>query len=110
MKRKELRGMGVALITPFNIDGSVDYATLDRLVDYQIENNTDFLCVLGTTAETPTLSADEQFKVRQGASWDVNFGVEFNGANIVVEADGQYRVQLVWDGAENGTVTLVPAN
>ena len=65
MKRKELRGMGVALITPFNIDGSVDYAALDRLVDYQVENNTDFLCVLGTTAETPTLSADEQFKVRQ---------------------------------------------
>ena len=54
------------------------------------------------------LKAGEEFKVRQGASWDVNFGVEFNGANIVVEADGKYQVQLVWDGAQGGTVTLVP--
>lgn len=65
MERKELRGMGVALITPFKLDGSVDYAALDRLVDYQIENNADFLCVLGTTAETPTLTAEEQLKVRE---------------------------------------------
>ena len=55
------------------------------------------------------LKAGEEFKVRQGASWDVNFGVEFNGANIVVEADGKYQVQLVWDGAETGTVTLIAA-
>jgi arabinogalactan oligomer/maltooligosaccharide transport system substrate-binding protein len=55
------------------------------------------------------LKAGEEFKVRQGASWDVNFGVEFNGANIVVEADGKYQVQLVWDGAQGGTVTLIPA-
>ena len=55
------------------------------------------------------LKAGEEFKVRQGASWDVNFGVEFNGANIVVEADGKYQVKLVWDGAQGGTVTLVPA-
>ncbi|MBP3378417.1 MAG: hypothetical protein J6L96_06680 [Clostridia bacterium] len=54
------------------------------------------------------LKAGEEFKVRQGASWDVNFGVEFNGANIVVEADGNYKVQLVWDGAQTGTVTLIP--
>ena len=38
----------------------------------------------------------------------MNFGVEFNGANIVVEADGNYKVQLVWDGAQGGTVTLIP--
>jgi len=61
------------------------------------------------TSDVLELKAGEEFKVRQGASWDVNFGVEFNGANIVVEADGKYQVQLVWDGAENGTVTLIPA-
>ena len=55
------------------------------------------------------LHAGEEFKVRQGASWDVNFGVEFNGANIVVEADGTYIVRLTWDGAQAGTVELVPA-
>ena len=61
------------------------------------------------TSEVLELKAGEEFKVRQGASWDVNFGVEFNGANIVVEADGKYQVKLVWDGAQGGTVTLVPA-
>jgi len=53
------------------------------------------------------LKAGEEFKVRQGASWDVNFGVEFNGANIVVEADGNYIVKLTWDGAQGGTVELI---
>ena len=61
------------------------------------------------TSEVLALKAGEEFKVRQGAAWDVNFGVEFNGANIVVEADGNYKVQLVWDGAQGGTVTLIPA-
>ena len=61
------------------------------------------------TSDVLALKAGEEFKVRQGASWDVNFGVEFNGANIVVEADGNYKVQLVWDGAQGGTVTLIPA-
>ena len=61
------------------------------------------------TSEVLELKAGEEFKVRQGAAWDVNFGVEFNGADIVVEADGKYQVQLVWDGAETGTVTLIPA-
>lgn len=65
MERKELNGMGVALITPFKEDGGVDYEALERLVDLQIENNTDFLCVLGTTAETPTLTSEEQAKVRE---------------------------------------------
>ena len=41
--------MGVALITPFKEDDSVDYEALLRLVDYQLQNGTDFLCVLGTT-------------------------------------------------------------
>ena len=62
---RDMHGLGVALVTPFKNDGSVDYDALVRLVDYQMANNTDFLCVLGTTAETPTLSADEQHKVRE---------------------------------------------
>ena len=52
------------------------------------------------TSDVLELHAGEEFKVRQGAAWDVNFGVngEPGGANIVVEADGNYRVQLIWDG------------
>ena len=57
--------MGVALITPFNQDGSVDYASLVKLVEYQILGGTDFLCVLGTTAETPTLTAEEKQKIKK---------------------------------------------
>ena len=47
-----LKGMGVALITPFKEDESVDYEALGRLVDYQLQNGTDYLVVLGTTAES----------------------------------------------------------
>ena len=55
-----LKGMGVALITPFKEDESVDYEALGRLVDYQLQNGTDYLVVLGTTAETPTLTEEEK--------------------------------------------------
>lgn len=65
MAKKELYGMGVALVTPFDAAGMVDHEALGRLVDYQIEGRTDFLCVLGTTAETPTLSEEEQLVVRK---------------------------------------------
>lgn len=59
--------MGVALITPFKEDESVDYDALVRLIDYQLQNGTDFLCVLGTTAETPTLTAEEKKKIKEVA-------------------------------------------
>ena len=65
MNKKELYGMGVALVTPFDETGMVDHEALGRLVDYQIESRTDFLCVLGTTAETPTLSEEEKQAVRK---------------------------------------------
>ena len=65
MEKKDLYGMGVALVTPFDATGEVDYEALDRLVDYQIASHTDFLCVLGTTAETPTLSEEEKYAVRK---------------------------------------------
>lgn len=65
MIQTKLRGMGVALITPFKEDESVDYDALMRLVDYQLQNGTDFLCVLGTTAETPTLTEDEKNKIKK---------------------------------------------
>ena len=65
MKEHKFRGLGIALITPFKADGSVDYDALLRLVDYQIENKVDFLCVLGTTAETPCLTQDEKRNIRE---------------------------------------------
>lgn len=58
-----LKGMGVALITPFKEDESVDYEALSKLVDYQLQNGTDYLVVLGTTAETPTLAEEEKKQI-----------------------------------------------
>ncbi len=58
-------GSGVALVTPFKKDSSIDYDALRRLVRYQIESGTDFLVVQGTTGESPTLSQEEKMLVLQ---------------------------------------------
>lgn len=59
----KLKGVGVALVTPFNEDLSVDFDSLTRLVDFNIDNGTSFLVVLGTTAEAATLSEEEKQQV-----------------------------------------------
>lgn len=60
-----LKGMGVALITPFKTDKTIDFNALARLIEYQIKSGIDFLVVLGTTAETATLTYDERRQVRE---------------------------------------------
>ena len=64
MTRNIFKGLGIALITPFMEDGSVDYKSLIRLVEYQLANGADFFCILATTGETPTLSAEEKQKIK----------------------------------------------
>lgn len=59
----KFKGLGVALITPFKADGQVDFNRLEQLADYQISHGVDFLCVLGTTAETPCLSESEKKEI-----------------------------------------------
>jgi 4-hydroxy-tetrahydrodipicolinate synthase len=58
-----LKGVGVALVTPFNEDLSIDFDALTRLIEYNIENGTNYLVVLGTTAEVATLSKEEKDQV-----------------------------------------------
>lgn len=58
------KGLGIALITPFKQDGSVDYEAILRLVEYQLENGADFFCILATTGETPTLTREERQKIK----------------------------------------------
>ena len=53
MARNIFKGLGIALVTPFTANGEVDYKTIVRLVEYQIQNGADFLCILATTGETP---------------------------------------------------------
>lgn len=60
MEHDNLRGMGVALTTPFNDDESIDFDTLDFHIDYLVDSGVDFIVALGTTAETPTLSPQEK--------------------------------------------------
>lgn len=73
MARNIFRGLGIALVTPFTSDGQVDYNSLKRLVEYQIDNGADFLCILATTGETPCLTQDEKDKITQLVK-DVNHG------------------------------------
>ena len=58
------KGLGIALITPFMEDGSVDYKSLIRLVEFQLDNGADFFCILATTGETPTLTQEEKQKIK----------------------------------------------
>lgn len=64
MTRNKFKGLGIALVTPFTKEGTVDFTALRRLLDYQLSNGIDFICLLGTTAETPTLSAEERQQVK----------------------------------------------
>ena len=103
MMETRLKGMGVALITPFKEDGSVDYDALLRLVDYQLENGTDFLCVLGTTAETPTLSKEEKEKVKRTIIDRVD------GRLPILLGVGSNSTQAVVDSVKNDDMTGVDA-
>lgn len=73
MARNIFKGLGVALITPFTSDGSVDFKSLTCLVEHLIDNGADFLCVLATTSEAPCLSADEKEEVKKHVI-DINRG------------------------------------
>ena len=65
MAINKFRGLGIALITPFKSDGTIDFDALARLVEYQIKGGADFLCIMGTTAETPTLTRAEKSELKQ---------------------------------------------
>ena len=83
-------GTGVALITPFNSDFSVDYSSLEKLVEYNILNGIDYLVINGTTAESPTINSIERDKI----------------INTVVNVNNN-RVPLVLGMGCNDTLRLV---
>lgn len=73
------KGAGIALITPFKEDGSVDYERLGQLIDYQIDNSTDAIIICGTTGEASTLSTEEHLSV-------IKFAVKHTNNRIPVIA------------------------
>jgi len=83
------KGSGVALVTPFNDDLTIDFAALRKLVNYQIDNGTDFLVVQGTTGESPTLSKDEKLEVLK-----------------VVQDENKGRLKVVFGVGGNNTVEV----
>jgi len=95
--------MGVALITPFKEDGSVDYDALTRLIDYQLKSGTDYLVVLGTTAETPTLAKEEKEEI-------TNFVVNrVNGRLPIVLGVGGNNTQVIVEKLKNGNFQGISA-
>lgn len=86
----KLKGLGVALVTPFKHDKTIDFEALARMVDYVIEGHCDYIVVLGTTGETPTLFPDEKKSVR----------------DIIVETNAG-RVPLVLGCGGNNTFGVV---
>lgn len=86
----KLQGLGVALVTPFKEDKSIDFDALAKLIEFIIDGRADFLVVLGTTGETPTLSADERRQV-----------IDF----VKTAVDG--RIPLVLGMGGNNTMGLV---
>lgn len=76
------RGSAVALVTPFNEDGSVNFEELERLIEFQIENKTDALVICGTTGEASTMTDEEQVET-------IKFSVEkANGRLPVIAGAG----------------------
>ncbi len=90
MKPVIFTGAAVALVTPFNADGSVNYEELARLIDFQIENGTDALVIAGTTGESSTLSEQEHIDV-------IKFSVEHV----------KHRVPVIAGTGSNDTATAV---
>ena len=92
MKNNPFKGTGIALITPFKTDRSVDVEALTKIVNHVVENSADFLVVLGTTSEAPTLSAEEKklvistiLKANNGRL-PVMLGMGGNNTQAVIEA------------------------
>lgn len=98
---EKLKGLGVALVTPFTASGEVDYPALERLVDYVIEGGVDYLVVMGTTGETPTLTLPERVavlravKARNAGRLPLVVGVGSNDTARVVELIDQTNLDGV---------------
>ena len=96
-----MKGLGTALITPFTKDGNIDYIALGKLIEYQIAGGADYLVILGTTSEVPTLTHKEQdeiiaYVVKQVAGrMPLVLGIGGNSTAAVVERIEELKEQLV---------------
>ncbi len=98
---KKIKGTGVALVTPFKSDKSIDYESLQKLVDFVINNGVDYLVVMGTTAENPTLNSIEKQSIikfiikKNNKRVPVVLGVGGYDTNVVIENIKQVNVKEI---------------
>jgi len=83
-------GTGVALVTPFNADGSVDYDGLEKLINYQIEGKVEYLVSLGTTGESATLNKEEKKKI-----WEYTAEINNGRLPLVAGIGGNYTAEVI---------------
>lgn len=105
MKKTIFTGSGVAIVTPMHEDGSVNYAELERLIEFQIAEGTDAIISCGTTGESATLDHEEHCKVLDFTIQHVNHRVPViagTGSN-----DTQYAVQLAQSAEKSGADALL---
>jgi 4-hydroxy-tetrahydrodipicolinate synthase len=95
----ELHGAGVALVTPFNADGTIDFETLGKLIEFQIAEGMNYLVSLGTTGETATLTAEERKQVWEFTATTVNgriplvAGIGGNNTVEIVKQVQEFNIQ-----------------
>lgn len=92
---KELYGVGVALVTPFDTKGNIDFDSLARLIEHQVEGGVDYLVSLGTTGETATLSKEERKQIWEFTAKQVNKRVP-----LVVGIGGNNTAEIVKEVSE----------
>lgn len=109
MMRKIFKGLGIAVVTPFTQDGEVDYPSLKRLLEYQIDNGADFFCILATTGEIPCLTQAEKDRITELVK-DVNQGrlpiLKYCGGNNTREVIEEIR-RTDWTGID-GILSICP--
>lgn len=99
--RQQLRGTGVAIITPFQANLNIDYVALDRIIDFLIAGGVEYIVTMGTTGETPTISKAEKKAIIEFTYEKVDGRVP-----VVVGVGGNNTAELV---EELGSLPLEPA-
>ena len=105
MKNTIFTGAGIAIITPFNKDGSINYDRLGEMIDYQIENNTDAIIICGTTGEASTMTDEEHLEC-------IRYAVKKTAGRVPVIAgtgsnDTKYAIELSKEAEAVGADALL---
>lgn len=88
----KFKGTGVAIVTPFHREGSLDFKSFEALIEYQIKGGVEYIVFMGTTGESVTLNGDEKNAI-------INFGVEIvdNRVPVVIGIGGNNTRQIISD-------------